>query len=332
MNRPMSSSRNVSVSLAWLPIESDQVPASPDDDQALDDEAVGRLDEQHVLHPALVEERADRAEDLLEVLARAALVDPHRAPLRPASLAQEPVVRSSSPRSLARRSLARKTRMAASVTSAPVTSKARTISAASGAAVPVSCSNSDARRRRSTRPGREQRSADALDPPAQRRERPIAWTGAGRTPSGNTAPLTRNSAPATRLGVGPRLLAGLQADRGHEDADRDDRRRARGPSRPRAAASRCAPRSNGTPRRSTPTASVMSAPDRPDREPRDAAAEQHDQEVARADVDVLEHPVALAIVEHGPGEAGDAGQHERPERACRRPRTPDRSGRRCRRR
>ena len=29
------------------------------------------------LHPALVEERADRAEDLLEVLARAALVDPH---------------------------------------------------------------------------------------------------------------------------------------------------------------------------------------------------------------------------------------------------------------
>ncbi len=46
---------------------------------ALDDEPVGRLDEQDLVHPALVDERADRPEDLLEVLARASLVDPHRA-------------------------------------------------------------------------------------------------------------------------------------------------------------------------------------------------------------------------------------------------------------
>ena len=63
-----------------------------------------------------------------------------------------------------------------------------------------------------------------------------------------------------------------------------------------------------------PTAIVMSAAHRPDRQPRHAPAEQHDQEVARADVDVLEHPVALAVVEHRPGQPGDAGQHDRPQR------------------
>src|SRR6186997_2741595 len=46
-------------------------------DEPLDDEPVGCLEKEDVLHPALVEERSDRAEDLLEVLARAALVDPH---------------------------------------------------------------------------------------------------------------------------------------------------------------------------------------------------------------------------------------------------------------
>src|SRR4029078_11817275 len=46
-------------------------------DDALDDEPVRRLEGEGVLHPPLVEEGADRAEDLLEVLARAALVDPH---------------------------------------------------------------------------------------------------------------------------------------------------------------------------------------------------------------------------------------------------------------
>ena len=45
--------------------------------EALDDEAIGRLEKEDVLHRALIEERADRAEDLFEVLARTALVDPH---------------------------------------------------------------------------------------------------------------------------------------------------------------------------------------------------------------------------------------------------------------
>ncbi len=37
--------------------------------EALDDEAVGRLQEEDVLHPPPIEVRADGAEDLLEVLA-----------------------------------------------------------------------------------------------------------------------------------------------------------------------------------------------------------------------------------------------------------------------
>ncbi len=48
--------------------------------QALHDEPVGGLNQQDVLHPALVEERADGPEDFLEVLARTALVDPHAQP------------------------------------------------------------------------------------------------------------------------------------------------------------------------------------------------------------------------------------------------------------
>ena len=78
MNRAMSSSRKVSVSFDWLPIDSDHVAdAPPAVTQALDDEAVRRLHQQDVLHGALVEERSDGAEDLLEVLARTAFVDPH---------------------------------------------------------------------------------------------------------------------------------------------------------------------------------------------------------------------------------------------------------------
>src|SRR5690348_1047921 len=49
-------------------------------DQALDDEPIGGFDQQDVLHPTLVEECADRAEDFLEVLPRAALIDAHAAP------------------------------------------------------------------------------------------------------------------------------------------------------------------------------------------------------------------------------------------------------------
>ena len=73
MNRAMSSSRKVRVSFVWVPIVSDQPPGvGAAGDQALDDEPVGRLDEEDLLHRTLVEERPDRAEDLLEVLARGA--------------------------------------------------------------------------------------------------------------------------------------------------------------------------------------------------------------------------------------------------------------------
>src|SRR5262245_1765013 len=50
-------------------------------DDALDDEAIGRFDEEDLAHAALIDERTDRAEDLLEVLARTALVDAHQASL-----------------------------------------------------------------------------------------------------------------------------------------------------------------------------------------------------------------------------------------------------------
>src|SRR5215212_8649677 len=46
-------------------------------DDALDDEAIGRFEDEDVPHPVLVEERAHGAKDFLEVLPRAALVDPH---------------------------------------------------------------------------------------------------------------------------------------------------------------------------------------------------------------------------------------------------------------
>ena len=78
MNRAMSSSRKVSVSFDCVPTDSDQVPVeAAGRHEPLDDEPVGCLEEQDVPHAALVEERPDGAEDLLEVLAGAALVDPH---------------------------------------------------------------------------------------------------------------------------------------------------------------------------------------------------------------------------------------------------------------
>ena len=64
--------------MVWLPTDLGPGPgAAAGDDETLDDEPVRGLEEQDVLHPALVEERPDRAEDLFEILARATLVDPH---------------------------------------------------------------------------------------------------------------------------------------------------------------------------------------------------------------------------------------------------------------
>ena len=74
--------------------------------------------------------------------------------------------------------------------------------------------------------------------------------------------------------------------------------------------------SNGTPSRSDADGQRDRRAHRPDRDPRRPPAEQDDHEVARADVDVLQHPVALAVVEDRPGQTGDARDHERPERAA----------------
>ncbi len=72
--------------------------------------------------------------------------------------------------------------------------------------------------------------------------------------------------------------------------------------------------SNWTPRSDDADGDRDRGTHRADADPGDPAAEQHDEEVARADVDVLQHPVALAIVEDRPGETGDPGEDERPER------------------
>ena len=76
------------------------------------------------------------------------------------------------------------------------------------------------------------------------------------------------------------------------------------------------PGSNGTPSASDADSQRDQRAHRPDRDPGDAAAEEDDEEVARADVDVLQHPVALAVLEDAPGEPGDPGHDERPQRAA----------------
>ena len=62
-----------------------------------------------------------------------------------------------------------------------------------------------------------------------------------------------------------------------------------------------------------PTAIVMIAPIAPTPTRATPRPSRMTQEVARADVDVLEHPVALAVVEDRPGEPGDAREDDRPE-------------------
>ena len=179
------------------------------------------------LHVPLIEERADRAEDLFEVLARTALVDPHRASLRlprDGGPGQEPVVWSSSPRSLARRSLARKTAVAASVATVPVTSKATTISPAVGAScrpaiaegdpgppIPVGPPGNSAARTPSIHHVERRHEADGLDADRQDRER-------------EDRPADEEQRAGDRLRVRPRLLAGLEADRRERPRSRRSRR------------------------------------------------------------------------------------------------------------
>ena len=66
-----------------------------------------------------------------------------------------------------------------------------------------------------------------------------------------------------------------------------------------------------------PTAEADDRTDEPDTDPGDAAAEHDDREVARADVDVAEHPVALAVVEDRLGQAGDAAERRTTRGRCR---------------
>ena len=123
MNRAMSSSRKVSVSLTWLPIVSRQVPVSAaGDDQALDDEAVRRLDEQHVRMPRWSRKAPIERKTSSKSWRGTALVDPHAGRSSVRSQSSGPAARD--PSRGAR--LTRKTPVAASVTSAPVTSKATT--------------------------------------------------------------------------------------------------------------------------------------------------------------------------------------------------------------
>src|ERR1019366_5383644 len=164
--------------------------------QALDDEPVGRLGKEDLTHPALIEERSDRAEDLLKILARRPLVDPHSASMS----SQDPVVRSISPRSLACASPARKRTAEPSVTTAPVSSKAAATWTLVGLSSPDSCCHSE--------PG----PPIELGPPWKSARRtpaihqvsglikPRTWSGTGRTDSGKTAPTTRNRAPTTTSG------------------------------------------------------------------------------------------------------------------------------------
>ena len=324
MNRAMSSSRKVSVSLSCVAQRLGPGPAAAAGrHDALDDEPVGRLDEQDLVHPALVDERADRPEDLLEVLARASLVDPHRASsLRrvPASgpADQEPVVWSSSPRSFARRSLARKTAIAASVASVPVTSKATTIVGGvrrgcpgDGWSTAIPSPPIDGE------PAREERLPDALDPPAERVSRPIDLDGVGQHDEREHRAADQEQRAGDRLRVGPRLLAGLEADRGQHHADRDDRRQAR-------ATMTTTSSGQWTAREVERDAEHDDADDERDHArpspPTATRATPRPSSTTRKSLgltyEVLEHPVALAVVEDRPGEPGDPGHDERPQRAA----------------
>ena len=183
-----------------------------------------------------------------------------------------------SPRSLARRSLQRNATAVTSVATAPVTSKATTIVVALGNELPgqLRVQRSSAADRARVRPGRAPAGRPRATTSAGRPAR-APGPAAGRTDSGKTAPETRNSAPGDRLRVGPRLLAGLQADRGEDDPDRDDRDEPEGHDHDQQRPVDDRPDRTGRPRTSTPMASVIAAPIAPTRDPGRAPTEQDDQ-------------------------------------------------------
>ena len=279
--------------------------------------------------PALVQERADRPEDLFEVLARAALVDPHRADSGPRSSgAGRPVEQAA----ILRAPFAdpEEPRMAASVTSGSGDQQGTsTTSAASGEAVPVSAleERAGAADRSDGRPGTAPAGRPSIHH-VQRHEQADRLDRVGQHGRAGTRRPSRGTArPATRLRVGPRFLAGLEADRRHEDADGDDRRRGRATIATTSSGQSTRPASNGDAEEDDADGERDERAHAAHADAGHAAAEQHDQEVARADVDVLEHPVALAVVEDRPGEAGDARHARTTTARCRRRRSRGRRGR-----
>ena len=202
--------------------------------EALDDEAVGRLHEQDVLHPALVEERADRAEDLLEVLARAALVDPHAQPSSSGSggLVQQPAI-------LGAALAHAEDPGGGECNQRPGRQQGDDDRRGVGRGRAGQARPQAVRARRPTtgRPGRP-RAGRPRSTRSAASAGPTAWTACGRTDSGKTDAAHEEQGAGHRLRVRPRLLAGLEADRGEQDADGDDRAQAEDHRRRRAAASR----------------------------------------------------------------------------------------------
>ena len=212
--------------------------------------------------------------------------------------------------------------MAASVASAPVTHKAITIIGTIGrGSTGDSCPH---------RPG----AADRRRPVRQERERtpaihqvmgltrPTTWSGGGSTASGNTTPDDQEHRPGERIGVGPALLARLEADRREQHAQRDDRHE---PEHEAGTEQRPVDGREVDPEAEDDDGEHErdDGPHRPRREARPAATDEQHEERRRADVEVLEHPVALAVLEHGPRRSRDPGHEHRPQRAAQHDERPD---------
>ncbi len=143
----------------------------------------------------------------------------------------------------------------------------------------------------------------------------MTWANIGRTESGNTAPGDEEERAGDGLRVLPRLLPGLHDDRAEEHPEGDDgddpAERDDGEHEPvdRERIERHAEQDDAD-------GEGDQGAHRPDRGAGHSPAGHRQQEVRRTDVDVLDHPVALAILEDRPGEPGDAGDDDRPQGAA----------------
>ena len=213
--------------------------------------------------------------------------------------------------------------MAASVASAPVTHKAiedrGTIGRRStGDSCPHRSGAADRRR-----PVGQDREPDPRDPPGdgvERGRRPGAT--AGRTASGNTTPETRNMRAGEGIGIGPALLARLEADRREQHAQREDRDEAEHEA---GAEQRPVDGREVDPQAEDDDGEHErdDGPHRTRGEACPAAPDEQHEERRRADVQVLEHPVALAVLEHGPRRSRDPGDEHRPQGAAEHDERPD---------